>query len=160
MPRGRYQQQQWETRETAILDALETLATERGFAQVTMDDLADAVGISKATLYQHFDSKDMMLVSVMARHTQQFIDWLEQKLAEIGVCKFVPDDETLADAWHWVTKLRLLDAAISKIECSIEASNTEAPADLRSRLESALQDSSRAWDEALLNVASETDPSR
>lgn len=76
MPRGRYQQQQWETRETAILDALEALATERGFGQVTMDDLADEVGISKATLYQHFASKDAMLVSLMARHTQQFVDWL------------------------------------------------------------------------------------
>jgi AcrR family transcriptional regulator len=77
VPRGRYQQQQWEARETAILDALEVLSTERGFAQVTMDDLADEVGISKATLYQHFASKDVMLVSLMQRHTRQFIDWLE-----------------------------------------------------------------------------------
>jgi TetR/AcrR family transcriptional regulator, regulator of autoinduction and epiphytic fitness len=78
MPRGRYQQKQWEDRQAAILDALERLATERGFAAVTMDDVADAVGISKATLYQHFESKDAMLVELMAQHEDQFIAWVEQ----------------------------------------------------------------------------------
>lgn len=76
MPRGRYQQQQWETRETAILDALGELSSAHGFAQVTMDDLAEAVGISKATLYQHFASKDEMLIRLMAHHTALFVAWL------------------------------------------------------------------------------------
>ena len=57
MPRGRYQQKQWDQREDVILAALETLSAARGFSQVTMDDLADAVGISKATLYQHFEKE-------------------------------------------------------------------------------------------------------
>lgn len=78
MPRGRYQQKQWEDREAAILDALEALSDERGFANVTMDDLADAVGISKATLYQHFDSKDAMLGHLIARQEDQFIEWLQR----------------------------------------------------------------------------------
>lgn len=78
MPRGRYQQKQWEDRQAAILDALERLATDHGFAAVTMDDVADTVGISKATLYQHFESKDAMLVALMAQHEEQFIAWVEQ----------------------------------------------------------------------------------
>lgn len=77
MPRGRYQQQQWDAREAAILDALSELAHAHGFAEVTMDHLADAVGISKATLYQHFTSKDALLLRLMARHTAQFVAWLE-----------------------------------------------------------------------------------
>jgi AcrR family transcriptional regulator len=76
LPRGRYQQKQWDQREDAILVALETLAAARGFAQVTMDDLADAVGISKATLYQHFERKDDMLIRVIARHAEEFVEWL------------------------------------------------------------------------------------
>ncbi|MBN1679732.1 MAG: TetR/AcrR family transcriptional regulator [Anaerolineae bacterium] len=76
MSRGRYQQKQWEQRQSAILDALTTLSAEHGFANVTMDDLADEVGISKATLYQHFDSKDDMLVHMIAWHAGQFLDWL------------------------------------------------------------------------------------
>lgn len=77
VPRGRYQQKQWEDRQAAILDALEALSTERGFANVTMDDVANEVGISKATLYQHFDSKDSMLVHLMAQHEDRFIAWLD-----------------------------------------------------------------------------------
>lgn len=75
-PRGRYQQKQWDMREDAILDALADLSQARGFANVTMDDLADAVGISKATLYQHFSSKDDMLVALMRQHTARFQEWL------------------------------------------------------------------------------------
>jgi AcrR family transcriptional regulator len=77
MPRGKFQQKQWEARETAILDALQILATAQGFANVTMDDLAQEVGISKATLYQHFESKDAMMICLMAQHTRQFVAWLE-----------------------------------------------------------------------------------
>ncbi len=93
MPRGRYQQQQWDMRETTILDALEALSIERGFAQITMDDLADKVGISKATLYQHFASKDTLLVSLIARHTQQFIEGLESTAGQ-------PPVERLKQAMH------------------------------------------------------------
>lgn len=78
MPRGRYQQKQWETRQHAIVDALEVLSAERGFANVTMDDLAEQVGISKATLYQHFDSKDALLKHLMALHEDRFLAWLEE----------------------------------------------------------------------------------
>ncbi|MBN1562562.1 MAG: TetR/AcrR family transcriptional regulator [Anaerolineae bacterium] len=95
MPRGRYQQQQWDAREAAILDALETLSTERGFAQVTMDDLADEVGISKATVYQHFASKDAMLVSLMQQHTQQFMAWLDSTADQ-------PPIERLQQTMHYL----------------------------------------------------------
>jgi AcrR family transcriptional regulator len=87
MPRGRYQQQQWEAREAAILEALETLSTARGFANVTMDDLAEAVGISKATLYQHFESKDAMLVSLMAQTEDRFIAWLESTAGQPPIAR-------------------------------------------------------------------------
>ncbi len=76
MPRGRYQQQQWDQREADILAALDALSAARGFASVTMDDLADAVGISKATLYQHFRSRDDLLAHLMAQHTARFLEWL------------------------------------------------------------------------------------
>ncbi|NDJ75759.1 MAG: TetR/AcrR family transcriptional regulator [Chloroflexi bacterium] len=77
MPRGSFRQQQWDARQTAILDTLESLALASGFAQVTMDELADEVGISKATLYQHYPSKDAMLVDLIARRTAQFSAWLD-----------------------------------------------------------------------------------
>lgn len=77
MARGRYQQQQWEQRAEAIVEAMERLCAERGFGAVTMDALADEVGISKATLYQHFDSKDALLAELMMRHLDRFLASLE-----------------------------------------------------------------------------------
>lgn len=74
--RGRYQQLQWEQREEVILEALQTLSAERGFSAVTMDALAEAVGISKATLYQHFDSKDALLAALLAQQIDRFGAWL------------------------------------------------------------------------------------
>ena len=78
MPRGRYRQKQWNERQAAILDALTRLAATHGFANVTMDELADEVGISKATLYQHFKSKDEMLAALIAAHTARFVAWMAQ----------------------------------------------------------------------------------
>jgi AcrR family transcriptional regulator len=77
MIRGRFRQQQWHVRQEAILDALEQLFAEQGVAGVTMDDVAEAVGISKATLYQHFASKDAMLAHLLTAHYRQFIEWLD-----------------------------------------------------------------------------------
>ncbi len=77
LPRGRYQQKQWDARHAAILEALDQLSGERGFANVTMDDLADRVGISKATLYQHFESKDAMLAELMLGHEDAFLASLD-----------------------------------------------------------------------------------
>jgi AcrR family transcriptional regulator len=77
MTRGRFQQKQWEQRAEAILHALERLSAEHGFGAVTMDALADEVGISKATLYQHFDSKDELLAELLKRHLDRFLASLE-----------------------------------------------------------------------------------
>ena len=33
-----------------------------GFKSVTMDDIANALGISKKTIYQHFDNKTKLVV--------------------------------------------------------------------------------------------------
>lgn len=79
--RGRYQQLQWEQREEVILEALQTLSAERGFSAVTMDALAEAVGISKATLYQHFDSKDALLAALLTQQIDRFSAWLESAAA-------------------------------------------------------------------------------
>jgi AcrR family transcriptional regulator len=42
----------------AIADVAVALFLERGFAETTMDDVADAAGVSRRTAYRHFPSKD------------------------------------------------------------------------------------------------------
>jgi len=47
----------------AILDATGTLATERGVLSVTMSQIADDVGIGRATLYKYFPDVDTILLA-------------------------------------------------------------------------------------------------
>ena len=42
----------------AIVDAAERLFLERGFGAVSMDDLAEAAGVARRTLYNQFASKE------------------------------------------------------------------------------------------------------
>jgi AcrR family transcriptional regulator len=53
-------------RERIITNA-ERLFFTRGFSGVTMDQVASELGISKKTLYQHFDSKHQLLYAVVSR---------------------------------------------------------------------------------------------
>jgi AcrR family transcriptional regulator len=48
-----------------ILDAAERLFLDFGHAGFTMDRLAEALGMSKKTLYKHYESKDEILAKVL-----------------------------------------------------------------------------------------------
>jgi AcrR family transcriptional regulator len=52
-----------------ILDAAYKLFRQKGFARVSMDQIAAATRVTKRTLYYHFVSKDMLLAAVLqAQH--------------------------------------------------------------------------------------------
>lgn len=51
---------------TRIIDSTSQLFFERGFARVSMDQIASGLGISKKTLYQHFPSKQALLHEVVS----------------------------------------------------------------------------------------------
>ena len=82
-PRPTIKELQRQVREDAILDAAHDLIGERGFAEMSMDDLAARIGISKATLYQHFPSKEDVGVSVIVRMMQQGVDLLTVDIAQL-----------------------------------------------------------------------------
>jgi AcrR family transcriptional regulator len=65
MGREVLKERQRQVREDAILEAARELMTEQSYAEISMDDLAQRVGISKATLYQHFPSKEELAVRVV-----------------------------------------------------------------------------------------------
>jgi AcrR family transcriptional regulator len=50
-----------------ILTAAAELFRQRGYPATTLDDLARAVGVSKATLYGHFRSKEEILFAIFER---------------------------------------------------------------------------------------------
>src|SRR6266571_9460443 len=62
-----------------IVEAARAHFFSHGFRSVTMDDLAEELGVSKKTLYAHFPSKIALLEAVLA---DKFAD-VEAKLEEI-----------------------------------------------------------------------------
>jgi TetR/AcrR family fatty acid metabolism transcriptional regulator len=51
-------------RTAQIIEAATQVFAEKGFEGATMDDIADAVGINKATIYLYFDSKDALIRAI------------------------------------------------------------------------------------------------
>lgn len=48
-----------------IMDASYVLFRKRGYTRVNMDEIAETAGITKRTLYSHFESKDALLENVL-----------------------------------------------------------------------------------------------
>ena len=54
-------------REDAIVASVNRLLAEKGFDLMTVDEVAADVGIAKASLYKHFDSKEALAAAAMVR---------------------------------------------------------------------------------------------
>lgn len=52
----------------AILDAAQSCFLELGYANASMDGVAARAGVSKATIYAHFDSKSDLFRAIICRH--------------------------------------------------------------------------------------------
>ena len=76
--KSRARNRQFESNRQRIVDAARAHFFSHGFRSVTMDDLAEELGISKKTLYAHFPGKIELLEAVLA---DKFAD-VEAKLKE------------------------------------------------------------------------------
>lgn len=70
-------QRERQERRLSILDAAESIFTEKGFDQATMDDIAAAAELSKGTLYIYFKSKDDLSVALASRLAAQVVEGFE-----------------------------------------------------------------------------------
>jgi len=51
-------------------------AAQRGLADVSLADVADAVGLSKSGLFKHFESKEAMQLAVVAQVMDHYVDFI------------------------------------------------------------------------------------
>lgn len=63
-----------------ILDATDRLLARYGYRKMTMDDVAQEVGIGKGTIYLHFPSKEELVLS----HVDRIVERLKVRLGEIA----------------------------------------------------------------------------
>lgn len=66
-----------DTRLTILRTARELIQT-RSYLGLSFQELADRVGIRKASLYHHFPSKEALGIAVLDRSRQQFDDWVAE----------------------------------------------------------------------------------
>lgn len=67
-----------EEREQRILAAAADLFVHYGYDKTTVSDIARAAGISKGTIYLHFESKDALLEALIIQETMAYAErWLE-----------------------------------------------------------------------------------
>lgn len=77
-----FKDQAFKLREDAILDATTRILAGKGFDLMTMDDVADAVGVAKGSLYKHFSSKEKLAAAVMTRLLSQTLQVLDEMPAD------------------------------------------------------------------------------
>jgi AcrR family transcriptional regulator len=63
---------------TRILDAAESLFAQRGFAGVSVREIAGQVGLNQASIYNHFPSKQALYEAVLERGFQPIRDLLAE----------------------------------------------------------------------------------
>lgn len=64
VPRG-------ERRRQELVDVAEKIFLERGFADTTMQTIAEQAGASKETLYRHFASKELLFAEIVSRKASE-----------------------------------------------------------------------------------------
>ena len=79
-----------------IIEAANALFFERGFAAVTMEELAQAVGIRRSTLYLHFRDKEEVLGAIARDYTA--------KLRPV-IARLAGPEPTRAQIARWVDEM-------------------------------------------------------
>ena len=72
-----------EIRRDQLLDAAEKLFAEKGYAETTVLDIAEAAGVAKGTFYLYFPSKEHCMVALKERLMQGLVDRFEGVLVPL-----------------------------------------------------------------------------
>lgn len=118
-----YKEREKQRREEEIIGEAGRLIRERGYHELTMDMLAEAVGISKPTLYQHFKSKEDLIVSVIRRSFEAFE-------AHLQTTTHLSSLERLEEALRWLmqrryTKQEMMGGIMPEAYVTLMATNPE-----------------------------------
>jgi AcrR family transcriptional regulator len=70
-------------REQAILDAAAQLGTERGIRQVTLTDIAQAVGMHKSAMLRYFETREQIFLKLTAAGWRDWSADLRHRLAQL-----------------------------------------------------------------------------
>lgn len=97
-------------RRAAILEAAQTVFADHGFHAASIDDIARAAGISKALIYEHFESKQELYASLLDQEANELFSRLATAVSQVdgagaprlatGLDAFFGFVEERRDAWR------------------------------------------------------------
>ena len=114
-PKKSFKTQMLEARELAITASVNRLLSEKGFDAMTVDEVAAEVGIAKASLYKHFNSKEELACAAMVQAMQKaqaFLENLNQQ-SDVNTSQETPNSSNsrafnkLMATTRWTLELKL-----------------------------------------------------
>jgi TetR/AcrR family transcriptional regulator, regulator of autoinduction and epiphytic fitness len=96
-----FKQQMLLAREEAIIEVVNRMLADKGFDAMTVDEVANEVGVAKASLYKHFPSKEDLAAAAMVRmmeRAQAFLASVDAKLSALDKLKLTT---------RWMMQLKL-----------------------------------------------------
>ena len=114
-PKKSFKLQMLEAREQAITASVNRLLSEKGFDAMTVDEVAAEVGIAKASLYKHFNSKEELACAAMVQAMQKaqaFLENLNQQ-SDVDTSQETPNSSNsrafnkLMATTRWTLELKL-----------------------------------------------------
>ena len=81
--RASFKQQMLRAREASIIQAVNRLLAEKGFDAMTVEEVANQVGVAKASLYKHYPTKEDLAAAAMVsmlRRTQEVVGEIANNL--------------------------------------------------------------------------------
>jgi AcrR family transcriptional regulator len=98
-----------------VIDAAYDLFYQKGFNRAGMDEIATAAGITKRTLYAHFESKDQLLEQVLEQQHELGIarirKWADRQSDNLASAI----DTLFADLVHWSNKPRWTGSGFTRL---------------------------------------------
>jgi AcrR family transcriptional regulator len=146
----------WARRRSILLNEYERVAWElfadRGFRNVTVDEVADAAGVSARTLFRYFQTKEDLLLGYPRRGMAAEVE---------AITQLEPSDRTLVAAWGAVRDLfvsRPLEAGVLNLWRAAAADAPEVIDRVRGERMHTLHEALMAYTGRSLGVNEADDP--
>ncbi len=101
MAKMSFREQVLVARENAIIGSMNRLLAEKGFDLMTVDEVAADVGISKASLYKHFASKEALAAAATVRVLERAMAFMDTLAADR------PAVDKLREVVRWTMTVQL-----------------------------------------------------
>ncbi len=98
-----------------IVEAAYSLFYRNGFARVSMDEIAAGSGVTKRTLYAHYDSKDSLLADVLENYHQLALARIETWARRLAPHDPGSIDKLFSDLAVWSGRSRWAGAGFTRL---------------------------------------------